>query len=104
MTEDGSLKFAVGQVIHHRRYGYRGVIVAIDRQCEAEEDWYKHNQTQPRRDQPWYHVLVHDAAHTTYVAEENLEPDPTNQPIRHPDLNRFFRTFLKGRYYAEALN
>lgn len=104
MTEDGSLKFAVGQVIHHRRYGYRGVIVATDRQCEADKDWYEHNQTQPRLDQPWYHVLVHDAAHTTYVAQENIEPDPTDQPIRHPHINRFFRTFLHGRYYAEVLN
>ncbi len=104
VTEDGPLKFAVGQVIHHRRYEYRGVIVAADRQCEADKDWYKSNQTQPRRDQPWYHVLVHDAPHTTYVAQENLEPDPTGQPIRHAHLNRFFRGFLKGRYYAEALN
>lgn len=104
MTEDGSLKFAVGQVIHHCRYGYRGVIVATDRQCEADKDWYEHNQTQPRLDQPWYHVLVHDAAHTTYVAQENLELDPTDQPIRHPQINRFFRTFLHGRYYAEVLN
>ena len=23
---------------------------------------------------PWYHVLVHGADHTTYVAERNLEP------------------------------
>ncbi len=97
-------KFVVGQVVHHRRYGYRGVIVAFDAQCEADEGWYQGNQTQPRRDQPWYHVLVDGSENTTYVAEENLEVDPTGEQIRHPLIGKMFRGFLDGRYYRESLN
>ena len=97
-------KFAVGQVIHHRRYDYRGVVVGHDPQCEADEGWYQNNKTQPRRDQPWYHVLVDNAEQTTYVAEDNLEPDASDQPIRHPLVGKIFRGFLHGRYYREGLN
>ena len=97
-------KFEIGQVVHHRRYGYRGVIVSFDDQCEADDAWYHKNQTQPRQDQPWYHVLVDDSEQTTYVAEENLEPDATGRPVRHPMLHKVFRSFLDGRYYHELLN
>ena len=27
--------FAPGDLVHHRRYGYRGVLVAVDRTCQA---------------------------------------------------------------------
>ncbi len=97
-------KFSVGQVVHHKRYDYRGVIVSADDSCEADDDWYDKNQTQPERDQPWYHVLVDRAQHTTYVAESNLEADESGNRIRHPLVPRFFKTFFKGRYWRESLN
>ncbi len=97
-------KYTIGQVIHHRRYGYRGVVVSFDDQCEADGAWYQKNQTQPRRDQPWYHVLVDDSEQTTYVAEENLETDVTGRPVRHPLLHKVFRSFFDGRYSHEILN
>ncbi len=46
-----------GQIVRHRRYGYRGVVVDSDLTCKADEAWYQSNQTQPDRNQPWYHVL-----------------------------------------------
>ncbi len=81
--------FAVGHVIHHRRYDYRGVIANVDFQCEAPDEWYYSNNTQPNREQPWYHVLV-DGGHETYVAQENLEPDDTGLPVNHPIIERLF--------------
>ncbi len=94
----------MGDVIHHRRYGYRGVIVGLDPVCQADEAWFQGNQTQPDRNQPWYHVLVDEAEHTTYVAEEHLEPDASGEPVRHPMLEQVFTSFFKGRYYKEPLN
>ena len=91
-------KYRVGQLVHHRRYGYRGVIVELDLSCQADEAWYQRNQTQPDRDQPWYHVLVHEGAHATYPAESSLEPDPNKEPILHPLLDRFFERFENGAY------
>ncbi len=52
--------FQPGDLVHHKRYGYRGVVVAVDPNCRADDAWYQANQTQPDRDQPWYHVFVHE--------------------------------------------
>ena len=85
--------FFVGQVVRHRRYGYRGVIVDFDMRCLADETWYQHNRTQPSRDQAWYHVLVDRDAASTYAAQENLINDNTTDPVEHPHVDRFFSGF-----------
>lgn len=90
--------FSPGELVKHRRYGYRGVVVDVDRGCQASEQWYWKNQTQPSRDQPWYHVLVDGSSTTTYSAQENLTPDPLGEPIEHPWLEYFFGRFEHGRY------
>jgi heat shock protein HspQ len=91
-------RFLPGELVRHRRYGYRGVVVEGDTQCQAPEGWYEANKTQPRRDQPWYHVLVDESASTTYAAEENLESDFSDAPITHPLLSYFFVSLEEGRY------
>jgi len=92
-------RFRVGQPIHHKRFDYRGVIVDVDPVFRGTEAWYAAMATsRPPRDQPWYHVLVHDAPHRTYVAERNLEPDLSGAPIRHAELARFFERFEDGLY------
>jgi len=92
-------QFSVGQLVHHRLFDYRGVIVDVDRDFQGSEEWYDAvARTQPPKDRPWYHVLVHGEAHATYVAERNLEPDDSKDPIVHPMLNHFFSRFEKGRY------
>lgn len=91
-------KFQRGQVVRHRRYGYRGVIVDYDHQCQADERWYKSNQSQPDRNQPWYHVLVDGSEATTYAAQVNLAPDTTGKPVEHPLVERYFCDFSDGRH------
>jgi len=95
--------FKTGDLVHHKRYDYRGVIVEGDEICQADEAWYKKNQTQPDRNQPWYHVFVHGGGNT-YVAQANLEPDTDETPIEHPQVKLVFASFYKGRYYKESLN
>lgn len=90
--------FKPGQLIRHRRYGYRGVIVDRDERCMADEAWYKKNQTQPDRDQPWYHVLVDQSTACTYAASQNLVADPSGTPIDHPLLQHLFSGFKDGHY------
>ena len=91
-------RYEVGQIVKHRRYGYHGVVVALDRRCEASEAWYESNQTQPTRQQAWYHVLVHDTEHSTYAAEENLTVLEPAAEVWHPWLTLFFEGFSGGRY------
>ncbi|MCB1680028.1 MAG: heat shock protein HspQ [Halioglobus sp.] len=92
-------RFAVGDVIHHRLFDYRGVVVDVDLQCQAPDEWYDNvARSRPPKDRPWYHVLVHDSARTTYVAERNLEADGSGAPVSHPLLPQFFSSFEHGRY------
>ena len=85
-------KFSVGQLIHHQIFDYRGVIVDVDPRFMGSQDWYRQMaKTNPPRDRPWYHVLVDGAAQRTYVAEKNLEPDEEGGPIRHADVDDYFR-------------
>ena len=90
--------FEPGQLVCHKRYGYRGVVVDCDLRCQADEQWYQLNRTQPAKTQPWYHVLVDGTAQNTYAAEENLQADPDGQPVEHPLVARFFGDFVDGRY------
>jgi len=97
-------KFQIGEVIHHKRYNYRGVVVGFDPVCTADESWYEKNQTQPNRNQPWYHVLVDGGSHSTYVAEENLELAGDNKPVNHSMLKQFFTSFFQGKYFKNSMN
>lgn len=90
--------FSPGDLVLHRRYGYRAVVVDFDKTCQASTQWYQKNQTQPERNQPWYHLLVHDGTHTTYAAQSNLEADFSATPIEHPLVDAFFDKFEDGRY------
>ncbi len=97
--ESARARFQVGQLIHHRLFDYRGVIVDVDASFQGSEDWYQAMaRTRPPKEKPWYHVLVHDAAHMTYVTERNLQPDLTGQPIQHPALGQFFDELRDGLY------
>lgn len=100
-AESGA-RFAPGQLIRHRRYRYRGVVVDLDLECRASQAWHQSNQTQPRRDQPWYHVLVDESSHTTYVAQENLMPDASGGEVLHPLVSKFFKAFRDGCYVRNA--
>lgn len=91
-------QFEVGQLVKHRRYGYRGVVVAFDHSCQAPEQWYRSNQTQPDKDQPWYHVLVHQSDAVTYAAQTSLTADDEDAEIEHALTDVFFSDFAGGRY------
>ena len=96
-------KFAVGDLVHHRLFDYRGVVVDVDATFQSTQEWYETvAKSRPPKDRPWYHVLVHDALHTTYVAERNLEPDASSESINHPLLSQFFTHFDGKRYIREA--
>lgn len=91
--------FSVGQTVHHRLFGYRGVIIDVDPSFDGDEEWYEMMAlSRPSKTKPWYHLLVHGSIHQTYVPEANLEADFTGDPIEHPELNQYFTSFNKGVY------
>ncbi len=98
------VRFSPGQLVRHRLFHYRGVVVDVDPAFQLSDEWYEQvARSRPPRDRPWYHVLVHDAVHTTYVAERNLEADDSAQPIRHPLVDEHFAGFRDGRYRSRQM-
>ena len=97
MTADA--KFHIGQLIHHRLFGYRGVVYDIDPEFSGTEEWYDQvARSRPPKDEPWYHVLVDEATHGTYVAEQNLEPDLEAREVQHPAISLVLGEFENGAY------
>lgn len=92
-------KFFVGQIVHHRKFDYRGVVFDVDATFQGSEAWYEAvARSRPPKNKPWYHVLVDGADHTTYVAERHLEADERGEPITHPLLAELCGEFHEGRY------
>ena len=92
-------KFGVGQVVHHKLFHYRGVVVDVDAEFGLTEEWYRTvARSEPPRDQPWYRVLVDGTNDETYVAERNLEAAQDQRAITHPDLHRHFTRMEAGLY------
>ena len=99
VTKITRAQFTVGDLVRHRLFDYRGVVVDVDPNFQSSEEWYEMvAKSRPPKDKPWYHVLVHQAVHSTYVAERNLEQDQSASPIHHPMLDEFFSKLENGRY------
>lgn len=93
--------FSVGELVHHKLFDYRGVVVDVDPQFMLSDEWYENVAvSRPPKDEPWYHVLVHNATHDTYVAERNLEPDLSREPVQHPLVDVQFTAFRNGKYIS----
>jgi heat shock protein HspQ len=95
-------KFTVGQVVRHRVHPFRGIIFDIDPIFNNTEDWWKSipAELRPRKDQPFYHLLAENAQteYIAYVSEQNLLPDATGQPLRHPQVGELFAVADDGSY------
>ncbi len=91
--------FFIGQIVEHKKYGYRGVIFGVDPEFGLSEQWYEQvAQSRPPKDKPWYHVLVDQQLQTTYVAERHLGVSKNVTQIEHPYLGEYFASFTGTRY------
>jgi len=63
------------------------------------DEWYERvAKSRPPKNEPCYHVLVDNAVHTTYVAQQNLEPSIDVSPVDHPEINNVFDHYADGSY------
>lgn len=94
-----SAQFSMGQKIRHKLFDYRGIVLDVDSYFQMSDDWYeKMAKTQPAKDEPWYHVLVHGSAQVTYVAQANMEIDVSDEGIEHPVIDLCFDIDAQGHY------
>jgi len=95
-------KFQIGQVVRHRVYPFRGVIFDVDPTFNNTEDWWLSipSEIRPSKDQPFYHLFAEneETEYVAYVSEQNLLPDESGEPLRHPDILEVFDGPENGIY------
>jgi heat shock protein HspQ len=95
-------RFAIGDVVRHRVFDFRGVVFDIDPVFNNSEDWYQAipEQVRPHKDQPFYHLFAEnaDSSYIAYVSQQNLLPDADHGPINHPAIEGYFDEWGGERY------
>ncbi|WEK43917.1 MAG: heat shock protein HspQ [Candidatus Sphingomonas colombiensis] len=95
-------RFAIGEIVRHRMFDFRGVIFDVDPVFNNSDEWYEAipEKIRPRKDQPFYHLLAENAESTyvAYVSQQNLVADESDEPIDHPALDGLFTGYADGRY------
>jgi heat shock protein HspQ len=95
-------KFGIGQIVRHRKYPFRGVIYDVDPVFANTEEWWQAipEEVRPRKDQPFYHLFAENAEteYVAYVSEQNLLPDTSGDPVRHPQVDEVFVRARDGAY------
>jgi heat shock protein HspQ len=99
-------KFGIGQVVKHRIYPFRGVVYDVDPVFANTEEWWRSipAEVRPSKDQPFYHLYAEnaDTRYVAYVSEQNLLPDDTGDPVRHPQVSEVFERTASGGYRLKA--
>jgi len=102
MPPVATARFAIGEVVKHRLFDFRGVIFDVDPVFANSDEWYDAipEDVRPRKDQPFYHLLAENAesSYIAYVSQQNLVTDESDEPIDHPAIGGLFDGFAKGRY------
>lgn len=100
-------KFRIGQVVKHRFYQFRDVIFDVDPMFDNTEEWWLSipQDLRPGKDQPFYHLLAEneETEYVAYVSEQNLLPDLSGDPIRHPQVMELFDTLEDGFYRSRNM-
>jgi heat shock protein HspQ len=95
-------KFKLGEVVRHRVFSFRGVIFDIDPVFNNTEEWWLSipENARPSKDQPFYHLFAENSEteYVAYVSEQNLLPDTSGEPVRHPQVAEVFERDDTGRY------
>ncbi|MFL6728010.1 MAG: heat shock protein HspQ [Sphingomicrobium sp.] len=94
-------RFAIGEIVRHRIFDFRGVIFDVDPQFANSEEWYQAipEAIRPAKEQPFYHLFAENAESTyvAYVSQQNLVADETDEPVDHPEIAAMFEC-EDGRY------
>lgn len=94
-------RFAIGEVVRHRLFDFRGVIFDVDPEFANSEEWYQSipEPLRPSKEQPYYHLLAENSetSYVAYVSQQNLIADESEEPVDHPAIATMFDR-EEGRY------
>lgn len=101
-------RFAIGDVVAHRVFGFRGVIFDIDPVFANSDEWYESipEDVRPIKDQPFYHLLAEngESSYVAYVSQQNLVRDEGDDPVDHPAVSDLFEGFVAGQYKLKPIH
>jgi heat shock protein HspQ len=102
MQKYRTARFQIGEVVRHRHFPFRGVIFDVDPIFANTEEWYQAipEEIRPSKDQPFYHLFAEneESEYVAYVSEQNLVPDESGLPIRHPEVEQALDLTADGGY------
>ena len=102
MPRASRARFAIGEVVRHKHYDFRGVVFDIDPVFANSEEWYESipQEVRPLREQPFYHLFAEneESSYVAYVSQQNLVADASGNPVEHPALDEIFEDFDGERY------
>ena len=100
-------RFAIGEVVRHRIFDFRGVVFDVDPEFANADEWYEAipENLRPRKDQPFYHLLADNSetAYVAYVSQQNLIPDDSGEPVDHPAIGGMFERLDEGGYQLKSV-
>ena len=106
MPPVSSARFAIGEVVRHRLFDFRGVIFDVDPVFANSDEWYDSipEDVRPSKDQPFYHLLAEnsDSSYIAYVSQQNLVTDDSDERVDHPAIAGLFDGRSQGRYKLKA--
>src|SRR6188768_3235947 len=86
--------FAIGDIVRHRLFDFRGVVFDIDPVFSNSDEWYDAipEGMRPAKEQPFYHLLAEneDSSYIAYVSQQNLVADGERGPVDHPQIDAMF--------------
>ena len=95
-------RFSIGQIVRHRIFPFRGVIFDVDPVFNNTEEWWLAipEEVRPSKDQPFYHLFAEndETEYIAYVSEQNLLPDTSGKPLRHPQIRDVLEPAGDGSY------
>ncbi|HEY0412264.1 MAG TPA: heat shock protein HspQ [Allosphingosinicella sp.] len=101
-------RFAIGDVVRHRLFDFRGVIFDVDPAFANTDEWYEAipEEIRPDKAQPFYHLLAEngEASYVAYVSQQNLLTDDSDEPVDHPAISGLFDAFADGRYRLKPVH
>ena len=101
-TEIRVAKYAIGDVVKHRFFPFRGVVFDVDPTFNNTDEWWLSipESVRPVKDQPYYHLLAENeqGTYVAYVSEQNLLMDESGAPCLHPQIGDLFDGPIDGHY------
>lgn len=105
-TRHSAARFAIGEVVRHRIFPFRGVIFDVDPVFNNTEEWWQAipEEIRPSKEQPFYHLFAEneESEYVAYVSEQNLLADESGRPLRHPRIGDVLEKGQNGGYRLRA--